>query len=130
MSLVRQLSALVARIGNEIRGLIRPEYPGLARAWACFGYEGGAMQLRAAFNVASVTRLSAGRYQVIFATPFVDTDYCWVASGRSNTATRTIRFAAARNTTDGKTATTLDLVCISGAESLADTTEINLVVYR
>ena len=88
------------------------------------------MQLRSAFNVDSVTRLAAGRYRVTFATPFGDTGYCWVATGRSNTATKTIRFAAARSTTDGKTTTTLDLVCISSSDSLADTTEISLVIFR
>jgi len=130
MSLVAQLSAFAARIGTEIKGLIRPDHPGLARAWANFGYVRGAMNLRAAHNVASVTRLATGRYRVTFATPFADTDYCWVATGRSNVATGTIRFAAARSTTDGKTTTTLDIVCVSGAGSLADSTEVNLVVYR
>jgi len=130
MSLVAQLSALATRIGTEIKGLIRPDHPGLARAWANFGYVGGAMDLRAAHNVASVTRLSTGRYRVTFAVPFADADYCWVATGRSNTATKTIRFAAARSTADGKTTTALELVCISSSDSLADTTEINLVVYR
>ena len=130
MSLASQLALLATRIGNEIRGLIRPDHPGLARAWANFGYEGGAMELRAAHNVASVARLATGRYRITFATPFADTDYCWVATGRSNVATGTIRFAAARSTTDGKTVATLDIVCVSGAGSLADSTEINLVVYR
>jgi hypothetical protein len=130
MSLVTQLSALVTRIGTEVKGLIRPDHPGLARAWASFGYANSAMQLRSAFNVASVTRLASGRYRVTFTTPFADTDYCWVATGRSNVATGTIRFAAARSTTDGKTTTTLDIVCITSAGSLADATEINVVVYR
>lgn len=130
MSLASQLALLATRIGNEIRGLIRPDHPGLARAWANFGYEGGAVELRAAHNVASVARLATGRYRITFMRPFADTDYCWVATGRSNVATGTIRFAAARSTTDGKTVTTLDIVSVSGAGSLADSTEINLVVFR
>ena len=130
MSLVAQLSALATRIGTEIKGLTRPDHPGLARAWVNFGYVSGAVQLRAAFNVASVTRLGTGRYRIDFETPFPDAKYCWVATGRSNTATGTIRFAAARGTTDGKTADTLELVCTSAAASLADTPEISLVVYR
>lgn len=130
MSLVAQLSQLATRIGTEIKGLIRPDHPGLARAWVNFGYVGGTIQLRAGYNVASVTRLGIGRYRIEFEMPLPDAEYCWVATGRSNTATGTIRFAAARGTTDGKTATALDIVCVSGAGSLADTTEINLVVYR
>ena len=48
MSLVAQLSALATRIGTEIKGLIRPDHPGLARAWVNFGYVNGSVQLRAA----------------------------------------------------------------------------------
>ncbi|WP_127476573.1 hypothetical protein [Sulfurivermis fontis] len=130
MSLSAQLSALATRIGQEIKGLVRPEHPGIARAWVNFGYVNGAIVVRAAYNVASVRRLAKGRYRIVFETPFPDADYCWVATGRSNIATGTIRFAAARSTTDGKTADALVLVCTSAAASLADTTEINLVVYR
>ena len=130
MSLVAPRSTLTTRIGPAIKGPLRPAPPGLARAWVNFGYVGGAIQLRAAFNVASVTRLGTGRYRIEFETPFPDAKYCWVATGRSNTATGTIRFAAARGTTDGKTANYLELVCTSAAASLADTPEISLVVYR
>lgn len=129
MSLVAQLSLLATRIGTEIKGLIRPDHPGLARAWVNFGYVGGAIQLRSTHNVASVSRLAAGRYRITFATPFADTNYCWVATARSN-ATTTIRVAAARTTTDGKTVSTLEIVCTSSSGALADTTELNLVVYR
>jgi hypothetical protein len=130
MSLAAQLSALATRIGTEIKGLVRPNHPGLARAWANFGYVGGTIRLRAAHNVASVTRLSTGRYRITFTNPFADADYCWVATGRSNTATGTIRFAAARSTTDGKTTNYLELVCTSAAASLADTPEISVVIFR
>lgn len=130
MSLVAQLSLLATRIGTEIKGLIRPDHPGLARAWVNFGYVGGQVRLRAAHNVASVTRIGTGRYRISFATPFPDAGYCWVATARSNTATGTIRFAAARSTTDDKTPEYLELVCISAAGSLADTAEISLVVFR
>ena len=130
MSLASQLAALASRIGNEIKGLIRPDHPGLARAWVNFGYVNGAVQLRAAFNVASVTRLAAGRYRISFETAMPDTAYCWLATGRSNTATGTIRFAAARGTTDNKVEAGLEIVCTSSSGSLADSSEISLVVFR
>ncbi|NCP41637.1 MAG: hypothetical protein COZ79_00055, partial [Hydrogenophilales bacterium CG_4_8_14_3_um_filter_62_83] len=88
MSFATQLSALAIRIGTEIKGLIRPEHPGLARAWVNFGYVGGAIQINASHNVSGVTRLAAGRYRVTFVTPFADTDYCWLAFARSNTNSR------------------------------------------
>jgi hypothetical protein len=130
MSLASQLSALATRIGNEIKGLIRPEHPGLARAWVNFGYANGNIQLRAAYNVASVTRLAAGRYRIAFDTPMPDAKYCWVATGRSNTTGNPIRFAAARGTTDNKTETGLEIVCTSSSGSLADSLEVSLVVFR
>lgn len=130
MSLASQLSALASRIGNEIKGLIRPDHPGLARAWVNFGYVNGAVQLRAAYNVASVTRLAAGRYRIQFETVMPDAKYCWVATGRSNANSGTVRFAAARGTADSKVEAGLEIVCTSSSGSLADTTEISLVVFR
>lgn len=130
MSLVSQLALLATRIGAEIKGLIRPDHPGLARAWVNFGYVGGAIQINASHNVAGVTRLAAGRYRVTFATPFADTNYCWLAFARSNTNSNTQRMALARATTDAKTTTTVEVICVTAAGSLADTTEFNLVAYR
>lgn len=129
MSLATQIAGLAIRIGQEIKGLVRPTHPGLARAWANFGYAGAVMRLGPAFNVASVTRLVAGQYRVTFATAFPDADYCWVASARSDSGLLTVRYAAARGA-DGKTASALDVVCTNSSGSLADTSEMNLVVFR
>jgi len=130
MSFATQLSALAIRIGTEIKGLIRPEHPGLARAWVNFGYVGGAIQINASHNVSGVTRLAAGRYRVTFVTPFADTDYCWLAFARSNTNSRNQRMAIARSTTDAKTTAYVEVICATAAGSLADTTEVNLMVFR
>lgn len=130
MSFATQLSALAIRIGTEIKGLIRPEHPGLARAWVNFGYVGGAIQINASHNVSGVTRLAAGRYRVTFATPFADTDYCWLAFARSNTNSSNQRMAIARSTTDAKTTAYVEVICATAAGSLADTTEVNLTVFR
>jgi hypothetical protein len=130
MSIASQLSALASRIGNEIKGLIRPDHPGLARAWVNFGYANGSVQVRAAHNVASVTRLATGRYRIAFETAMPDTGYCWVATGRSNTNSGTVRFAAARGTADNKVEAGLEIVCTSSSGSLADSLEVSLVVFR
>lgn len=130
MSLAAQLSALANRIGAEIKGLIRPDHPGLAKAWVSFGYVGGVVKIHASFNVADVTRLAAGRYRVSFATPFADANYAWVAFARSNTNSSPQRMALVRATLDAKTASYVDVICSTAAGSLADTTECNLVVYR
>lgn len=130
MSLAAQLTALASRIGAEIKGLIRPGHPGLAKAWVTFGYVNGAMRINASFNVADVTRLAAGRYRISFATPFADANYCWTAFARSNTNSSTQRMALARATADLKTASFIEVICATAAGSLADTAELNLVVCR
>ena len=130
MSLVSQMAALASRVAAEIKTLVRPEHPGIARAWVTFGYSGSAIQISAAHNVASVTRLAAGRYRITFSHPFVDANCCWLAFARSTGNSGSARTALARSTSDAKTADYVDVVCATGNTSLADTTEMNLVVYR
>jgi len=130
MSLAARIAALASRIGLKVKTKVDASHPGLARAWANFGYVGGAVQLRAAHNVASVTRLAPGRYRVSFASPLPDANYCWVGVARSNTHMGTQRLLIVRATADEKTPTHLDVTCATTAASFADSTEINLVVYR
>jgi hypothetical protein len=59
-----------------------------------------------------------------------DADYCWVALARSSTDSGTQRIAIARASADQKTAEYVDVSCATMATSFADSTEINLVVYR
>lgn len=44
--------------------------PVIANAWATFNWTGSAIQLDAKYNVAPITRLGVGKYQVPFITPF------------------------------------------------------------
>ena len=62
MSLASHIAALASRVATEIKTLVRPEHPGIARAWVTFGYSASAIQISASHNVATVTRLAAGRY--------------------------------------------------------------------
>ena len=130
MSLASQMAALASRVAAEIKTLVRPEHPGVARAWVTFGYSGSVIQISASHNVATVTRLAAGRYRITFLQPFADANYCWLAFARSTANSGSARTALARSTSDAKTAAYVDVVCATGNTSLADTTEMNLVVYR
>ena len=130
MSLVSQMAALASRVAAEIKTLVRPEHPGIARAWVTFGYSGSAIQISAAHNVATVSRLAVGRYRITFSQPFVDANYCWLAFARSTANSGSARTAVARSTSDAKTVAYVEVVCATGNTSLADTTEMNLVVYR
>lgn len=129
MSLSAQLTALAARIGSEIKGLVRADHPGLARAWVTFGWNGSALEIAASYRVAAVQRLGVGRYRVEFSPPFADAHYCWTASGRSAGATGAIRFVVARRI-DAKTPTYLDLIVSTSKNNFADAAEVNLVVFR
>ena len=130
MSLTAKVSALAIRLAREIKTLVRPEHPGLARAWVTFGYDGSAIRIAAAHNVAGVTRQATGRYRITFATPFADARYCWVAFARSTVNSGTARMALARQTSDAKTTRYIEVACATGSTSFADTSEMNVVVYR
>ena len=130
MSLAARISALTVRLAREIRTLVRPGHPGLARAWVSFGYDGSAIRITASYNVAGVTRQATGRYRITFTTPFADTNYCWIAFARSSVNSGTARMALARQTSDAKTARYIEVACATGSTSFADTSEMNVVVYR
>ena len=130
MSLASQIAALASRVATEIKALVRPDHPGLARAWVSFGYNGSAMVIYAAHNVAGVTRLAAGAT----ASPLPPRSPMPTTAGRRLPAVRPTPArrarALARSTSDAKTAAYVEVVCATGNTSLADTTEMNLVVYR
>jgi hypothetical protein len=130
MSLASRISALASRVGLEVKAKIDATYPGLARAWVCFGYVGTQIVVRSSHNVASVTRTAAGRYRVTFAVAMPDANYCWTALARSSTNSGTQRVAIVRASSDLKTAQYVDISCATTAASFDDSFEINLVVYR
>ena len=130
MSLATRTSALASRIGLEVKTKIDASHPGVAKAWVCFGYAGGQVVIRAAYNVASVTRTAAGRYRVNFATAMPDANYCWTALARSSVDSGQQRIAVIRATSDAKTAQHVDVSCATAASSFADSSEINLMVFR
>jgi len=130
MSLASRIAALADRVGLEVKTKIGASHPGVACAWVCFGYVGNQIVLRAAHNVANVTRTAAGRYRITFATPMPDANYCWTALARSSVDSGQQRIALIRATSDVKTAQYVDVSCATTATSFADSSEINLTVFR
>ena len=59
---------------SRIVNAVQPSNPGLCTAWVNFNGNNPAT-IRSSFNVSSVTRLSTGKYQVIFGTPMENPDY-------------------------------------------------------
>jgi hypothetical protein len=130
MSLVQRVADLATRIGDVVATKIDAKHPGVARAWVCFGYVGNQIVVRSKHNVASVIRTAAGRYRVIFATPMPDANYCWTALARSSVDSGQQRIVLVRATSDAKTAQHVDVCCATAASSFADSSEINLTVFR
>lgn len=59
---------------SRIVNAVQPSNPGLCTAWVNFNGNNPAT-IRSSFNVSSVTRLSTGKYQIIFGTPMENPDY-------------------------------------------------------
>ncbi len=129
MSLAQRITELAQRIGEEMRHLVATDHPGLARAWVNFGWEGGQVRIHAAHGVEDVIRLGRGRYRVIFAQPFQDAHYAWVAFAR-HAGKGGIRFAAARAEVEDKTAKDIEIAYLRPGGKLRDSPEISLIIYR
>ena len=131
MSLSERIAGLAARIGFEVGTKVDATHPALARAWVSFGYVAGQMVIHHSYGVASVERLSAGQYRIHFPSPLADANYCWTATARSVSTSGSQRLAVAATSTDERAAAHLDVRCVSTlAGSPADSTEINVLVYR
>ncbi|WP_157314571.1 hypothetical protein [Chitinibacter sp. GC72] len=133
MTLVQRIGQLAARLAEALNDKPSLGHPALAKAWVCFAVENNQIVVRASHNMGYVARLAAGRYRLAFATPLLDTNYCWQAfatSPRNANSSATFRIASARATQDAKAATHLELICTSLSGNLADAPEINVVVYR
>ena len=59
---------------SRIVNAVQPSNPGLCTAWVNFNGNNPAT-IRSSFNVSSVTRLSTGKYQIIFGTPMENPGY-------------------------------------------------------
>jgi len=129
MTLANRIADLASRIGKLIAAKIDANHPGVARAWVNFGVVSGGIVLRARHNVASVTRLATGRYRISFAAPMPDDGYCWTAQVRSSADSGQQRLAVMR-ASDLKAPEYVEISCATASSSLADSAEINLVVYR
>ncbi|MBE0593481.1 MAG: hypothetical protein IH616_13880 [Gemmatimonadales bacterium] len=131
MSLSDRIAGLAARIGVEVGTKVTAAHPALARAWVSFGYVAGQTVIHHSYGVASVERLAAGQYRITFATPMVDANYCWLALARSVSSSGSQRLAITPTAADGRAAGYIDVRCVSSlAGSPADSTEVNVVVYR
>jgi hypothetical protein len=130
MSLAGRIAALAARVGLEFQTKVSHAHPGVARAWVSFGCIDGEIVVYRSFGVAAVTRRQAGRYRVFFREPFSDNTYCWMAMARSHTDTGMHPICVVRAQSDRKSRRYVDISCATFSVCFADSSEINLMVYR
>lgn len=130
MALVQRLTDLVARIGGVLSTKIDASHPSAARAWVCFGYFGGQVVIRAAYNIERITRTAPGQYRLTFAAPMADAGYAWVALAFDSAARGQQASVIVRAPGDAKSAEHLDISCAASASTYGDCAEINVVVLR
>ena len=99
------------------------------RAWASFGWNGTALTIRGSGNVSSITRVSAGVYTINFSTNMPDANYAIMGftSDNNNTGDPLV---VQRWTTDGYTASSVTIRSSNGSGGDADSTLINIAVFR
>ncbi|WP_368894464.1 phage tail protein [Kluyvera ascorbata] len=60
---------------SRIVNAVQPSNPAICTAWVNFSGANNSATIRASYNVSSVTRLSAGKYQINFGTPMNNANY-------------------------------------------------------
>ena len=134
MNLAQHITELAQRLALELKTRITADHPGVAKAWVCFGVIGAGSKasvvVRAGFNIYSVNRTTTGKYRVTFLSPMSDANYCWQAFARNSGNQSAMKHAGARSTAEAKTAQFVEVICTTSNGTLADTTEMNLTVWR
>jgi hypothetical protein len=101
---------------------------GVARAWVNFdgtSNVGGFCNIRASYNVTSVTDNGTGDYTVNFTTAMPDANY--VVAGSTGTG-ESSRFFSRYGTT--QTTSTVRVVCVLPGSALLDNSQMHVVVFR
>lgn len=100
------------------------------KAWVSFNGMNGSVGINKAHNVASVTRLAAGRYQLTFTIPMADTNYCVVFGNNSGAAGKngTI-YSAGGFTTAPSDKTVNTLTVVFGDGTAADIYECDIAIF-
>lgn len=134
MNLAQHITELAQRLALELKTRITADHPGVAKAWVCFGVIGAGSKasvvVRAGFNIHSVNRTTTGKYRVTFLNSMPDANYCWQAFARNSGNQSAMKHAGARATAEAKTAQFFEVICTTSNGTLADTTEMNLTVWR
>jgi hypothetical protein len=104
-----------------------------AVAWGNFYYNGSSIVIRASYNIASITRTSAGIYTINFSNSLVDSNYALIANAsttQSNTYVVVGVYTPSNTSYSSKTTSACTIDAYSPAVSNYDPYEINFAVFR
>ncbi|WP_271103688.1 hypothetical protein [Pseudomonas tohonis] len=103
---------------------------GLATAWVNFN--GVTMTIKGAYNVASVTRISAGVYRPNYVNPMATTNYAVAYSAGTGNGRWMYLYNGTFNTTDStstKTTTSVQVMFADGTGSAVDNADISIIIF-
>lgn len=118
---------------SRIVNAVQPSNPGLCTAWVNFNGNNPAT-IRSSFNVSSVTRLSTGKYQIIFGTPMENPDYAvslTIGDGAtSGTATSIVAINGSSTTGDPVKKDTGGInITTRGSGGVYECSEVNAIFF-
>lgn len=104
--------------------------PGLCKAWVNFNGT-GAVQIRAAFNVSSITDNGTGDYTVNFTTAMPDANYSVSGSAKgSSTGNYAVMQIASADTASTSSVRVNTMLQSAGSPVLGDNSIVNVAVFR
>lgn len=109
---------------------VLPSSPALSTAWVNFN--GITMSIKAAHNVASVTRVSAGVYTITFSSAMANANYAVAYSAGTGNGRWMYLYNGTFNTTDStstKTTGSVRVMFADGGGSAVDNADISVIIF-
>lgn len=118
---------------SRIVNAVQPSNPGLCTAWVNFNGVNPAV-IRSSYNVSSVTRLSTGKFQVLFTNPMTNSDYVPLITigdgSTSGTSGGVVTLNSSSNIGDPVKKDINGLnVMIRGSAGVYDASEVNIAFF-
>lgn len=117
-----QIDTLAERDGSESVP-VDTVIHGSAKAWVNFNGT-GTVAIRSAFNVANITDLAVGQYQVNFAVPMPSPDFAVTAAGFRSSGNEGVV------NPESYTTGSVTVNCTTGSGSEADFLMVSLAIFR
>lgn len=118
-----RISALARRMAEEVKTKIGAGHPGVADAWAVFGYRRREVILQAGWNVETVGRIRRGHYVLYFKQALASADYACQPFTAVGYWGRYIEITE-------QTPFCVEMVCRNGFGLRVDSPYLNLLIFE